>query len=166
MLPRDVTVGDVVIGLPSPGLRSNGYSLARHLLFEVAGRKLDDRAFDDSHAPTVAEELLVPSVIYAPAIAALADAVEIHAVAHITGGGLPGNLNRVLPDDADATVDPDSWEPPRIFSELARIGDVSDAEMRKVFNLGIGMVAVVPDTASHRALDVLSAAGHRGDDHR
>jgi phosphoribosylformylglycinamidine cyclo-ligase len=161
MLPSMVSPGDVLIGLPSPGLRSNGYSLARRLMFEVAGRSLEDRAWDDVHAPTVAEEMLRPSVIYAPAIRALCAATEVHAVAHITGGGLPGNLNRVLPGDLDAMVRSESWEWPRLFRELQRIGSVDVAEMRKVFNLGIGMVAVVPPASSHRALDVLRTAGHR-----
>ena len=161
MLPRGVAPGDVLIGLPSPGLRSNGYSLARRLVFEVAGRSPEDRAWDDVHAPSVAEELLRPSVIYAPAIRSLCAATEVHAVAHITGGGLPGNLNRVLPGDLDALVDPGSWEWPRIFRELQRVGSVEIAEMRRVFNLGIGMVAVVPPPAVHRALDVLRTAGHR-----
>lgn len=161
MLTGDqVTSGDVLIGLPSPGLRSNGYSLARRLMFEVAGRSVSDRAWDDSHAPTVGDELLVPSVIYAPAIRSLLDHVEVHAVAHITGGGLPGNLNRVLGPRSDAVVDPGSWEWPRIFSELQQLGTVAEDEMRKVFNLGIGMVAVVPPDAAHKAIDVLRTAGH------
>ena len=161
MLPADVSAGDLVLGLPSPGLRSNGYSLARRLVFDVAGLSLDDRAWDDPHAPTVAEELLRPSVIYAPAIGRLAASVELHAVAHITGGGLPGNIVRVLPDDLDVVVDESSWEPPRLFDELRRIGSVDPAEMRKVFNMGIGMVAVVPPNDATKALDVLRAAGHR-----
>jgi phosphoribosylformylglycinamidine cyclo-ligase len=161
MLPRDVAAGDVVIGLPSPGLRSNGYSLARRLVFEVAGLGLSDRAWDDPHAPTVAEELLVPSVVYAPAVRRLLDRVEVHAVAHITGGGLPGNLNRVLPGELEAVLDPASWEWPRLFSELQRIGGVDTAEMRRVFNLGIGMAAVVPPDSVQPALDELHAAGHR-----
>ena len=161
MLTGDqVTAGDVLIGLPSPGLRSNGYSLARRLMFDVAGRNVSDRAWDDSHAPSVGDELLVPSVIYAPAIRSLLDGVEVHAVAHITGGGLPGNLNRVLGSRSDAVVDPGSWEWPRIFTELQQLGSVSDEEMRKVFNLGIGMVAVVPPDAAHKAIDVLRTAGH------
>jgi phosphoribosylformylglycinamidine cyclo-ligase len=127
----------------------------------VAGLSLDDRAWDDPHAPTVAEELLRPSVIYAPAIGRLAASVELHAVAHITGGGLPGNIVRVLPDDLDVVVDESSWEPPRLFDELRRIGSVDPAEMRKVFNMGIGMVAVVPPNDATKALDVLRAAGHR-----
>ena len=106
-------------------------------------------------------ELLVPSVIYAPAIRALIDSVEVHAVAHITGGGLPGNLNRVLGTHSDAMVDPTSWEWPRIFWELQQLGSVSTTEMRKVFNLGIGMVVAVPPEASHRAIDVLRTADHR-----
>lgn len=161
MLPSSVSPGDVVLGLPSPGLRSNGYSLARRLVFDVAGLSLDDRAWDDPHAPTVAEELLRPSVIYAPAIGKLADAVELHAVAHITGGGLPGNIVRVIPDDLDAVIDESSWEPPRLFDELQRIGSVDPAEMRKVFNMGIGMVAVVAANDATKALDVLRTAGHR-----
>lgn len=161
MLPAGVSPGDVLVGLPSPGLRSNGYSLARRLMFDVAGRSLDDRAWDDPHAPSVADELLRPSLIYAPAIARLAAEVELHAVAHITGGGLPGNLSRVLPGDLDAVVEAGAWERPRLFAELGRIGEVDEAEMRKVFNLGIGMVAVVPPGELHRALDVLRTAGHR-----
>jgi phosphoribosylformylglycinamidine cyclo-ligase len=162
MLTGDVVApGDVLVGLPSPGLRSNGYSLARRLVFEVAGRSVDDPAWDGGHAPTVGEELLRPSVIYAPAVRALLDRVEVHAVAHITGGGLPGNLNRVLGRRCDAVVDPGAWEWPRIFTELQRIGDVGDDEMRKVFNLGIGMVAVVPPDAVHKALDELRSHGHR-----
>lgn len=161
MLPRDVTEGDVIIGLPSPGLRSNGYSLARRLVFDVAGRTLADKAFDGAHSPTVGEELLRPSLVYAPALAALGEAVEVHAVAHITGGGLPGNVNRVLPGNLDAVLDPGSWEPPRIFGELQRIGAVTDAEMRKVFNMGIGMVALVPPEAVHKAIDTLRTEGHK-----
>lgn len=156
-----VTPGDVLIGLPSPGIRSNGYSLARRLMFEIAGRSVSDPAWDDPHAPTVGEELLIPSVIYAPAIRSLLDHVDVHAVAHITGGGIPGNLNRVLGSHCDAEVDPASWEWPRIFTEMQQIGSVSDDEMRKVFNLGIGMVAVVPAEVAHKAIDVLRTSGHR-----
>jgi phosphoribosylformylglycinamidine cyclo-ligase len=100
-------------------------------------------------------------VIYAPAIGSLLDSVDVHAVAHITGGGMPGNLNRVLGSHCDAEVDPGSWEWPRIFTEMQQIGSVSDDEMRKVFNLGIGMVAVVPPDAANKAIDVLRTSGHR-----
>jgi phosphoribosylformylglycinamidine cyclo-ligase len=152
--------GDVLIGLPSPGLRSNGYSLARRVLFDRAGRSLDDAAFEGSDA-TVADELLRPSVIYAPAVAALAAAIDVRAVAHITGGGLAGNLSRVLPDGVDAHVDESSWESPRIFGEIQRLGQIDDDEMRRVFNLGIGMVAVVDAAEVSVALALLDSHGHR-----
>jgi phosphoribosylformylglycinamidine cyclo-ligase len=155
-----VRPGDVLIGLPSPGLRSNGYSLARKVLLEDARMSLEDPAWSGAHH-SLGDELLVPSVVYAPAIAALLRHVDVRSIAHITGGGLPGNLNRVLPDDGDAVVDTRSWEPPRIFGEIQRLGDVSDDEMRRVFNLGIGMVIVVDAGESHRTLDILRTEGHR-----
>ncbi len=155
-----VSPGDVLIGLPSPNLRSNGYSLARRILFDVAGRSLDDPAYPGARH-TLADELLEPSVIYAPAVAALTRAVDVRGVAHITGGGIPGNLVRVLPAGVDAVVDRSSWESPRIFGELARLGQVSDEEMARVFNLGIGMIVVVPEADAYKALDVLRAAGPR-----
>ncbi|MFL6206861.1 MAG: phosphoribosylformylglycinamidine cyclo-ligase [Acidimicrobiales bacterium] len=155
-----VRPGDAVIGLPSPGLRSNGYSLARKVLLQGGRRNLDDPAW--SGAPhTLADELLVPSVVYAPAIGELLRLVDVRAVAHITGGGLPGNLARALPEHADAVLDSGAWEPPRIFGEIQRLGDVSDEEMRKVFNLGVGMVVVVAEEEVHRSLDLLRRNGHR-----
>ncbi len=157
---ENVRPGDVLIGLPSPGLRSNGYSLARSVLLDKAGRSLDAPAYEGARH-SLAEELLVPSVIYAPAIKALLHQVDVRAVAHITGGGLPGNLVRVLPRNVDATVERGSWEPPRIFGEIQRLGEVSDDEMAKVFNLGIGMIAVVPAEEAYRAIDVLRNQGHR-----
>ena len=155
-----VAAGDVLIGLPSPGLRSNGYSLARKVLLEDAGLPLDGPAYEGS-AHTLADELLTPSVVYAPAIAALLRVVDVRSIAHITGGGLPGNLVRVLPEGTDAVVDTSAWEPPRIFGEIQRLGQVSDDEMRRVFNLGIGMVVVVAPDEAHRTLDVLRTEGHR-----
>ncbi|MDP6866984.1 MAG: phosphoribosylformylglycinamidine cyclo-ligase [Acidimicrobiales bacterium] len=136
-------VGDVLVGIESPNLRSNGFSLARRLVFDVAGRDLNDPAWDGA-GTTLTDELLAPSVIYAPAVvAALADH-EVHAVAHVTGGGLPGNLSRVMDDKLDAVVRRSTWEVPRIFRELQAMGDVSDNEMDRVFNMGLGMVLVVP----------------------
>lgn len=155
-----VNRGDVLIGLESPGLRSNGYSLARRVLLEQAGRKLDEPAFKGADH-SLADTLLEPSVIYSPAMAELQRVVEVSAVAHITGGGLPGNLNRVLPDTLDAVVDTSTWERPRIFAEIQSEGDIDDVEMAKVFNLGIGMVAVVPADEAYRAIDVLRGAGVR-----
>ncbi|HET7488453.1 MAG TPA: phosphoribosylformylglycinamidine cyclo-ligase [Acidimicrobiales bacterium] len=153
--------GDVLLGLPSPGLRSNGYSLARHVLLERAGRRLGDPAWAGAHH-SLGDELLEPSVIYSPAVQALVGEVEVRAVAHITGGGLPGNLVRVLPSDLDAVVHLSAWEQPRIFAEIQREGGVAADEMARVFNLGIGMVVAVPAGRSEfDALDVLRDRGHR-----
>jgi phosphoribosylformylglycinamidine cyclo-ligase len=150
----------VLIGLASPGLRSNGYSLARRALLDLAGRPLDGPAWDGAGA-TLADELLRPSVIYTPAILALLDAgtVDVHAVAHITGGGLPGNVPRVVAADLDAVFDPGSWTVPRIFAEIQAAGKISDEEMFRVFNLGIGMVVAVPARDAPHALELLAAIG-------
>jgi phosphoribosylformylglycinamidine cyclo-ligase len=154
-----VRPGDVMIGLPSPGLRSNGYSLARRVLL-ADDQDLDRPAYAGA-ADSLADELLLPSVVYAPAIGALQRVVDVRAVAHITGGGIAGNLVRVLPQGVGAVVDERTWERPRIFDEIQREGDVADDEMRRVFNLGIGMVVVVAPEEVYRTLDVLRSAGHR-----
>ncbi|MCU1378582.1 MAG: phosphoribosylformylglycinamidine cyclo-ligase [Acidimicrobiales bacterium] len=154
-----VAPGDVLIGLPSPGLRSNGYSLARRVLLELGGRSYDAPAYDGS--PTsLADELLRPSVIYAPAIMHLLREVDVRAVSHITGGGIVGNLARVLPGHVDAVVHRRAWEVPRIFTEIQQLGEVSDDEMAKVFNLGIGMIVAVPAGDRFKAIDTLRAEGH------
>jgi phosphoribosylformylglycinamidine cyclo-ligase len=160
LLPQRVAPGDVLVGLPSPNLRCNGFSLARRVLLDVGGRRLDDPAYEGAHH-SLADELLEPSVIYAPAVAELLRAVDVHALAHITGGGIAGNLARVLPDGAGAVVRRSAWEAPRIFAEIQHLGDVAVEEMARVFNLGIGMIAVVPAGDVHKALDVLRAAGHK-----
>ncbi|MGH9180978.1 MAG: phosphoribosylformylglycinamidine cyclo-ligase [Acidimicrobiales bacterium] len=152
--------GDTLIGLPSPGLRSNGYALARHVLLERAGLPLDGPAWTGA-SRTLADELLEPSVIYAPAIGALLRAVDVKAVAHITGGGMAGNLARVLHDGVDAIVRRRAWEAPRIFDEIRRLGDVDDDEMERVFNLGVGMIVAVPAGDAFKALDLLRDKGHR-----
>jgi len=158
---QHIQPGDVLIGLPSPGLRSNGYSLARKVLLELAGLPLEGPAWPGAHH-TLADELLEPSVIYAPAIAALLRAVDVRGVAHITGGGIPGNLSRVLPAGCDAVLRRRSWEVPRIFNEIQRLGMVDDDEMGRVFNLGLGMIVVVPPGDAFKAMDVLRSHGHRG----
>ncbi len=159
VLPRGVKPGDRVIGFASPGLRCNGYSLARAALLDRAGRELTSPAWPGVHH-SLAEELLRPSVIYAPAMLKLAAKAPVHAYAHVTGGGIPGNLARVLPDRCDALVARGVWEEPRIFAEIQRAGDVPDDEMEQVFNLGLGMLAVVPQDAALHAIDVVHAAGH------
>jgi phosphoribosylformylglycinamidine cyclo-ligase len=146
-----VTPGDVLIALLSPGLRSNGYSLARRVLGA------------DPRSSEFIDELLRPSVIYSPRMAALRTAVSVHGFAHITGGGLPGNVARVLPAGCDAVFRRGSWPVPSIFTEIQRRGEVTDEEMAAVFNLGIGMVAVVPPDAVDEALDVLGDAAVVGE---
>jgi phosphoribosylformylglycinamidine cyclo-ligase len=153
-----VRAADILIGLPSPGLRSNGYTLARHVLLERAGLTLDSPAWAGA-TTSLADELLLPSVLYTPAVQAAIAAADIHAVAHITGGGIPGNLPRALPDGLRAMVETDTWKIPRIFHEIQRLGQVDDAEMLRVFNLGIGMVVVASADTADAAIDSLLGAG-------
>jgi len=159
VLPSHVRAGDRIVAIGHPGLRCNGYSLARAALLERAGRDLFAPAWKGAHH-SLADELLSPSVIYAPALVRLRERVEVHAFAHITGGGIPGNLVRVLPDDCDAVVRRDRRIEPRIFTEVQQAGDVSDDEMEHVFNLGIGMCAVVEADGALHALDAIRSAGH------
>ncbi len=153
-----VVVGDALVGLLSPGLRCNGYTLARHVLLERARMGLDDPAWKGA-GHSLADELLRPSVIYAPAVLAAQRAVDVHAAAHVTGGGIPGNLVRALPAGADAVVDRAAWDEPEVFGEIRRLGDVDDGEMARVFNLGIGMVLIVAVDAAAGALAALDGAG-------
>ncbi len=159
VLPRDVRPGDRIIGLASTGLRCNGYSLARVALLDRAQRDPSSAAWPGAHH-SLAAELLRPSVIYAPAMLKLAGEVNVHAFAHVTGGGIPGNLVRVLPDRCDALVTRGVWDEPRIFSEIQKAGAVPDDEMEHVFNLGLGMLAIVPPEAALHAVDIVRGAGH------
>ena len=158
--PARVRAGDVVVGLPSPGLRSNGYTLARHVLLERAGLDLGDPAWDGA-GHSVADELLRPSVIYAPAVLAAREAGGgwLHACAHITGGGIVGNLPRVLPEGLGAVLDRSTWAEPRIFAEIQRLGAVAEGEMDRVFNRGIGMALVADPQGVDALLNALDAAG-------
>jgi phosphoribosylformylglycinamidine cyclo-ligase len=150
--------GAALIGLHSPGLRSNGYSLARRALLDRAGLTLDEAAWEGAQT-TVADELLRPSVIYSQAVLALIRTVEVHAVAHITGGGVPGNLPRVLPAGVSPVIRPGSWPVPPIFAAVQAAGRVADGEMRRTFNLGLGMIAVVDPSDAARSIEVLEAHG-------
>jgi phosphoribosylformylglycinamidine cyclo-ligase len=168
--PERVGAGDVIIGIPSPGLRSNGYTLARHVLLERAGRSLGDPAWAGA-THTVADELLRPSVIYTPAVLAVQAALSgsgeddggsadgLHACAHITGGGIIGNLPRALPEGLGAVLERSSWEEPQIFAEIQRLGSVEEEEMDRVFNRGVGMALVVAPAAVAAALAALTQAG-------
>ncbi|HEX3793462.1 MAG TPA: phosphoribosylformylglycinamidine cyclo-ligase [Acidimicrobiales bacterium] len=158
--PDRVAVGDAIVGIPSPGLRSNGYTLARHVLLERAGLGLSEPAWGGADH-SVADELLRPSVIYTPAVLAVRSALGegLHACAHITGGGIVGNLPRVLPEDMGAQLERASWVEPQIFGEIQRLGSVDEGEMDRVFNRGVGMALVVAQDRVEDALGALAAAG-------
>lgn len=146
-----VAVGDNLIGLSSSGPHSNGYSLIRKII-EVSGAKLD-QAFGER---TLGETLLEPTTIYVKTIAALADFVDIHALAHITGGGITENLPRVLPDSAQARIKADAWKRPEIFNWLQENGGVAESEMLRTFNCGIGMIICVSAEQTQLALEILN----------
>jgi phosphoribosylformylglycinamidine cyclo-ligase len=158
--PERVVAGDAIIGLASPGLRSNGYTLARHVLLERAGLELGDPAWAGADH-SLADELLRPSVIYAPAVLGVLSILGqgLHACAHITGGGIVGNLPRVLPPGMSAEVARASWVEPEIFGQIQRLGSVEEAEMDRVFNRGVGMALVVAADRVDEALASLAAGG-------
>ena len=159
--PHRVREGDALVGIGSPGIRSNGYTLARHVFFDRAKRTLDEPAFPGA-STTLAEELLRPSVIYAPAVVDLlakSDGV-VYAAAHITGGGLAGNLARALPDGLGANIDRSGLATPEIFLEIQRLGSVADDEMNRVFNMGVGMVMIVAEGSHDTVVSSLQSSGH------
>ena len=146
-------VGDLVVGLPSDGLHSNGFTLVRRVL---AAAGVDPVAH--------AEELLRPTRIYVREVLALLRAgARIRGMAHITGGGLPGNLDRVLPRGADARIDPSAWRRPAVFDWVQRLGDVPETEMRRVFNVGIGFCLLVPPAEAAAVCAQLAGASVIGE---
>ena len=156
--PDRVEPGDVLLALASSGLHSNGYSLVRRVL-ERAGMSYDE-APGELQGRTLGEELLEPTRIYAADLVdLLAAGVELHALSHVTGGGLPGNLPRSLPAGLVARVDRSSWTPPPIFGLLAELGPVDETELARATNLGVGMVAVLPQSEVQRASSFLAARG-------
>ncbi len=136
-----VREGDTLLALPSTGMHTNGYTLARRIVFEVMGLGVDDEL--PGTGRTVAEEMLAVHRSYLRDLEGLLDEGRIHALAHITGGGIPGNLPRVLPEGLGARIDREAWEPPPVFRTLQEAGDVERSEMDRVFNMGVGMLAVV-----------------------
>lgn len=148
-----VKEGDAVLALASSGIHSNGYSLVRHVL-KQAGLSLDAE-LPELGRP-LGEELLEPTRIYSLDCLALARELEVHAYAHITGGGLEGNLSRSLPSDLDAVLDRGSWTPPAIFEVLAGHGDIAQQAMDRTFNLGVGMAAIVPADVADAAIRFLA----------
>ncbi|MCW2527120.1 MAG: purM [Pseudonocardiales bacterium] len=153
-----VRADDVLIGMHSSGLHSNGYSMVRHVLFDRTGMSLDDKP-TLLNGTALVDELLVPTRIYALDCLALAEAGLVHAFSHVTGGGLAGNLARVLPDHIDAAIDRATWRPQPIFTLLQQAADVPVDQMELTFNMGIGMVAVVPAGAVEDALALCAQRG-------
>ena len=139
---KKVKPGDALIALPSAGLHTNGYSLARKLVFEVAKLKPDTYVAEIGNK--IGAELLKPHLCYAPALKNILAKGWVSALAHITGGGIPGNLPRVLPSGVQAQIDLDSWPIPSIFKYLAHVGDIEPEELLHSFNMGVGMILVVP----------------------
>src|SRR6476469_6807066 len=152
------SAGDAVIGLASSGPHSNGFSLVRRVL-ERAGLSLDDTPPELGGA-SVADALLEPTRIYAGAVLLLTATLDVRAMAHITGGGIAGNLGRPLPAGLGAEIDLSSWERPAVFTWLASLG-VDEDEMRRVFNLGLGYAVVVAAESTELALQTLEQAGER-----
>lgn len=138
-----ITAGDVLLGYASSGLHTNGYTLARRIVFERMGLAVTDLL--EGTGGTVADALLAVHRSYFSSVSPVLD--RLHGLAHITGGGIAGNLVRILPQDCVATVDPETWELPPLFRILQQAGQVSTQEMREVFNLGVGLVAVLPPDA-------------------
>jgi phosphoribosylformylglycinamidine cyclo-ligase len=152
-----VRPGDAVLGLASSGLHSNGYSLARRIVFGVMGLHIG--AMLPGLGRSVADELLEPTRIYVRAVRALLSKVEVRAMAHITGGGLPGNVPRVLPDGCRAVLRRQAWTVPPVFRMLAEAGGVSETEMFRTFNMGIGYAVIIPVSAVAEARAILEATG-------
>jgi phosphoribosylformylglycinamidine cyclo-ligase len=154
LIPERVKPGDVLVGIASSGPHSNGYSLIRKIL-EVSGADLQQ----DLDGLTLGERLLAPTRIYVKPVLALMEEVRVHAMAHITGGGLPENLPRVLPEGTRAVIDLGSWRLPPVFAWLQTQGGVADAEMRRTFNCGVGLVLCVPMVDAALACQRLGDAG-------
>jgi phosphoribosylformylglycinamidine cyclo-ligase len=151
-----VAAGDKLIGLAASGPHSNGYSLIRKIL-ERSGQSLSSE-FDGA---TLGEKLLAPTKIYVKSLLQLNEKVSIHALSHITGGGLLENIPRVLPEGVKAVIDASSWQRPAVFDWLQENGNVTDKEMYRTFNNGIGMVIVVAENDVSEALAVLNSAGEQ-----
>ncbi len=142
--------GDAVIGLASSGLHSNGYSLARKVLFDVGGYSMDSKPRGLSK--TLGEVLLEPTVIYSGAVLGLYEKFDVKALAHVTGGGIPGNLSRVIPDGLFAAIEGQSWPEPPVFDLIMKTGNISRDEMHSTFNCGVGMIAVLPREQAEEAI--------------
>jgi len=154
---RSIVPGDVLIGLPSMGLHTNGYSLARRVLFEMAGWKAD--TFVAELGTTIGDALLAPHRSYLPLVRPLLERQSVRGLAHITGGGITENLPRVLPEGCAAEIDLKSWDVPAVFRLLQQQGTIAREEMFRAFNMGIGLVIVCAARDAERVINMLACAG-------
>lgn len=152
-----IEAGDRVLGLASTGLHSNGFSLARAALLDRAGMDLHERP--EALGEPLGQALLRPTRIYASAVRAALATGEVRGLCHITGGGLPGNLPRILPEGLGVTLHPDRWPRPPVFDLIQQAGAIAETEMRRTFNLGVGFAVIVPQEAQSRTLQALTEVG-------
>ena len=155
--PELVREGDVLVAMASSGLHSNGYSLVRHVLFEQAGWSLDRDVPELGR--TLGAELLTPTRLYTKPCLDLAARTGVHAMSHVTGGGLAANLARVLPDDVSVRVDRSTWTRPAVFSLVADVGGVEQTALEQALNIGVGMIAIVAPESAGDAVRLLSEHG-------
>ncbi|MFT3860764.1 phosphoribosylformylglycinamidine cyclo-ligase [Micropruina sp.] len=155
--PARVRTDDVVLGLASSGLHSNGFSLVRKVLLTDAGWSLERHV--DDFGRTLGEELLTPTRVYARDVLALIEAVEVHAISHITGGGLANNLVRVLPAGVAVSLDRGSWTPAPVFSTVQNVGRISQPDIEATLNMGVGMAVLLPAASVSAAIALLGARG-------
>ena len=150
-----IHVGDQLIGISSSGLHSNGYSLVRKICFDILKLKID------THIPelgkTIGEELLIPTKIYSQTVLSIIKNLPVFGLAHITGGGITDNIIRVIPEQCNVVIRKNSWEVPPVFTYLKEAGNISEREMRRTFNNGIGFIAVVHEKDAHEIIDYLIA---------
>jgi phosphoribosylformylglycinamidine cyclo-ligase len=161
---KNVRKGDYILGLASSGLHSNGYTLVRNICFKRAGLKMGD-TFDELDGAVLGDVLLEPTRIYVRPIVKLLTNYKvkkiIHAMAHITGGGLPGNVSRMLPQTCDAVLKKESWPVQKIFTFLQAKGPIEEAEMYNVFNMGIGFVLIVAEDFADSIAEKLTSYGEK-----
>jgi phosphoribosylformylglycinamidine cyclo-ligase len=152
-----IAAGDALIGLPSSGLHTNGYSLARRIVFEIAGLQVDSRV-PELGVP-IGDALLAPHRSYLPIVRPLLPSGVIKGMAHITGGGITDNLPRMLPPGTHAVIDRSRWQVPPIFQWLQRTGHVPDDDMLRTFNMGIGLIVACSEDSAGTLLEALATAG-------
>ncbi len=159
MLTRDrIAVGDAIVGVASSGFHSNGFSLVRKVVAD-AGLDLDSKP-EELAGKTLGEALIEPTAIYVKAALDLIDSVDVHGLAHITGGGFYENVPRVLPEGVGAHFEPESWAVPPVIRLIQRAGGIAEREMYHVFNMGIGLMAFVPEASVDSAIEKLAESGH------